>query len=69
MKKSALIAIVEEYTGKHILPHTIEISSDPVVVGAYAIRWQRTRKEAVDFLYTPDGLEEVEFTQWPPRSR
>lgn len=75
-RKAEIIKTLEAYTGKHILPHAVETVRDPSG-NAYAVRWQRTKKLAVEFLWYPstkessslDSLEETEFTQWPPRSK
>jgi hypothetical protein len=74
--KSTVIKDLEPYTGKHILPHTVEVVRDTFVPGTYAVQWQHTKKEVIQFLWRKDGgadsidrLEEVTFNQWPPRKR
>lgn len=45
----------------------VEVIPDPMITGVYAAR-QWIRDHWAYFLVTPAEIEEVEYTEWPPRS-
>lgn len=63
---------ITEYTGE--APASVQVHPDPKVEGSYAARARFKDGDKVDFLVaagspvSADGLEEVTFETWPPRS-
>ena len=67
--RARMTMIIGRYTGWDIRPREVEVVEDPSVSGVYAI--QVTRRDGPhQFVYHSqlgaDGVEEVEFTSWPP---
>lgn len=71
--KTEIVARLEEELGYRLCPdlmHLIDIVPDPWLVGTFAMRFQNPSQDddAAYFLLTPDGLEQVDYTCWPPNA-
>lgn len=69
MNRTEIVTALQEELGRTLDPNALDVVPDPFLDETFAVRLSGPDGEDPEFyLLTPDGVEEVEFTCWPPRS-